>query len=437
MEVPNAASHLKDLDYSVVQQCMHCGLCLPTCPTYEATRVERNSPRGRISLMRSIADEELDITRAFAEEMYFCLGCLACVSACPAGVDYALLFEKARAGAEEAGVLDSPWRRVVRHLTLDWLFREPARLRMLGRAIRLYQETGLQSLVRHLGLLRILPARLRQLEEMTPTVQPRFSDELIEPRLPPEGGAVRYRTAVLTGCAQDLIFSDVNLDTVTALRRNGCEVLTPPEQPCCGSLHAHNGEWEAAKDLARRLIDLIPPDSVDAVITNAAGCGSHLKHYATLLEDDPDYRERARQWDAKVKDIHEWLDAIGFRPPACPSAPVQRVTYHEACHLCHGQGIRKAPRRILESIPDLELVELAESDWCCGSAGIYNIVQPEMANQLLDRKLDHVRATGAATVASGNPGCLLHLQNGMRRTGMDLRLVHPVSLLVEAYRRER
>ena len=432
----SAASYLKDLDYSVVQQCMHCGLCLPTCPTYDATKLERNSPRGRIALMRSIADGELDASQAFAEEMYFCLGCLACMTACPAGVNYAELFEQARAEAEASGVLKSPRRRLIRWLTLEWLFMDHSRLQILGLLMRLYQQLGLQWMLRHSGLLFLVPRRLRELEAMTPQIQPHFSDELIPPRTVPNSGKTRYRVALLTGCAQDLIFSDVNVDTMEVLKRNGCEVITPSSQPCCGSLHAHNGEWEAAKDLARRQIDLLPPGSFDAIITNAAGCGSHLKHYTSLLKDDAAYSARAKTWDSKVKDIHEWLVEIGFEAPLKKSRQPQTVTYHEACHLCHGQKITAQPREVLRSIPGLELKELPESNWCCGSAGIYNIVQPEMANQLLDRKLDHIEATKASTVATGNPGCLLHIQNGVRQQGKNLRLAHPVSLLAEAYRRE-
>lgn len=429
-------SYLKDLDYSIVQQCMHCGLCLPTCPTYDDTKLERNSPRGRIALMRSIADGDLTATRTFADEMYFCLGCLACMTACPAGVNYAELFEQARAEAEASEVLVSPSRRVIRFLTLKWLFMDHSRLQVLGLMMRLYQQTGIQWLIRHSGVLRLMPARLRDLEAMTPTIQPHFSDDLISPRTAAENGPARYRVALLTGCAQDLIFSDVNLDTLEVLKTNGCEVITPGNQPCCGSLHAHNGEWEAAKDLARRQIDLLPPESFDAIITNAAGCGSHLKHYASLLKDDESYLARAEEWDRKVKDIHEWLVEIGFRTPTVSAPEKQEVTYHEACHLCHGQKITAQPRQVLKAIPGLELSELPESDWCCGSAGIYNIVQPEMANKLLDRKLDHIESTKACTVATGNPGCLLHIQNGVRKQGKDLRLAHPVSLLAEAYRLE-
>ena len=427
-------SHLKGLDYSVVQQCMHCGLCLPTCPTYTATKVERHSPRGRISLMRAIADGELEVTRSFAQEMYFCLGCLACMTACPAGVNYAELFEHARAEAESSGVLRSPGRNLLRAFAIRFLFMDLNRLQLAGRALRLYQQVGLQKLVRASGALRLLPRRLRELEACTPDIQPAFSADLI-PAVMPATGPKRFRVALLTGCAQDLIFSDVNRDTAEVLARNGCEVCTPPEQLCCGSLHAHNGEWELARQLARKQIDQFPPEQFDAIISNAGGCGSHLKHYRKLLADDPAYRERAALWDTRLKDIHEWLMEIGFTPPH-NHAPAQAVTYHESCHLAHGQKITTQPRRLLESIPNLKLVELAESNWCCGSAGIYNLIQPEMANQLLDRKLAHIQSTGATTVATGNPGCLLQLINGAKAKGLQLRVVHPVTLLAEAYRNE-
>jgi glycolate oxidase iron-sulfur subunit len=244
---------------------------------------------------------------------------------------------------------------------------------------------------------------------------------------------------MLTGCAQDLTFSDVNRDTVDVLAHNGCEVVTPPHQSCCGSLHAHNGEWELAQQLARKNIDQFPPEQFDAIITNAGGCGSHLKHFAKLLAEDPHYRDRAKLWDSKVKDIHEWLIKIGVTtPPPTGRAdlPVCQtvVTYHDSCHLCHGQKITSQPRDLLRAIPGLKLVELPESSWCCGSAGIYNLTQPEMAGQLLNRKLKHIRSTGATIVATANPGCLLQIIQGAKREGLNLRVVHPIALLAEAYR---
>jgi glycolate oxidase iron-sulfur subunit len=429
----SSSSHLKDLDYSVVQQCMHCGLCLPSCPTYVATKVERHSPRGRIALMRAIADDRLEVSRTFGEEMYFCLGCLACMTACPAGVNYAELFEHARAEAETSGVLRSPRRNLIRAVAIHWLFSNMNRLQTVGRLLRLYQQLGLQDLVRRSGVLKLLPKRLRELEASTPEIQRYFSSELI-PTITAPAGQKRYRVAMLTGCAQDLIFSDVNRDTVEVLARNGCEVVTPPaEQLCCGSLHAHNGEWNAAQELARKQIDQFPPERFDAIITNAGGCGSHLKHYHKLLAEDAVYAKRAEIWDQKVKDVHEWLDQIGLEPPG-KGAPGGVVTYHESCHLAHGQKITAEPRRLLRAIPNLKLVELPESNWCCGSAGIYNLIQPEMANDLLQRKLRHIKSTGAAVVATGNPGCLLQLINGAKQEGLPLRIVHPITLLAEAYR---
>lgn len=412
---------------------MHCGLCLPTCPTYEATKLERHSPRGRIALMRAIADGALPTSKTFGDEMYFCLGCLACMTACPAGVNYAELFEHARAEVESSGVLRSVKRNVIRSFAIHWLFGSVNRLQVFGRLLRLYQQLGLQTIVRRSGLLQLLPKRWRELEAITPQIQEEFSSERIPTVTAPASGK-RYRVAMLTGCAQDLIFSDVNQDTVEVLARNGCEVITPAEQLCCGSLHAHNGGWEWAQELARKQIDQFPPDKFDAIISNAGGCGSHLKHYHKLLGDDPAYSDRARLWDQKVKDIHEWLDQIGIEPPRNGNTERVVVTYHESCHLAHGQKITAEPRRLLRSIPHLKLVELPESNWCCGSAGIYNLIQPEMANELLARKLNHIRTTRATVVATGNPGCLLQLINGARSEGLNLRVAHPITLLAEAYR---
>ena len=459
-------SYLKDLDYSVMQQCIHCGMCLPTCPTYMETKIERNSPRGRIALMRAIADGRLEAQKAFADEMYFCLGCLACETACPAGVDYTQLFEMARAEAERTPALQTPARKFLRWFLLGFLFREQWRLRIVGRLLWFYQAAGLQALVRGSGLLKILPPSWLALEAKTPVIQRCFSPDLIAPeemavdvpsggvlggpgyllpgRAPRAGsdqlplGTSEQRThhvALLTGCVQDLVFSDVNRDTADVLLANGCTVVTPPAQGCCGSLHAHNGEYEMAKDFARLLLDHFDLNQLDAVITNAAGCGSHLKHFDRLLHDDPRYAAQAAQWSAKVRDISEWLVEIDFRAPKKPGTQA-RVTYHDACHLCHGQKITAQPREILAKIPGLQIAPLAESMWCCGSAGIYNLIQPDMADKLLQRKLDHIAATGATVVATGNPGCLLQIQNGLAARGAKIEVVHPVTLLARAYRGE-
>jgi glycolate oxidase iron-sulfur subunit len=291
-------------------------------------------------------------------------------------------------------------------------------------------------MVRRTGLVKLLPPSLRRIEPQAPAIAPAFSHALIHGREEPPGPA-RYRVAVLTGCVQDLVFSGVNRDTVDVLLANGCAVDTPASQPCCGSLHAHNGEIDLAARLARRLIDLLPPDRYDAIITNAGGCGSHLKHYGALLADDPAYRDRAKTWDTRVRDIHEWLVEIGCRAPqAMPFDMPRAVTYHESCHLVHGQKVTKQPRALLRLIPGLTLTELPESTWCCGAAGIYALTQPAQADALLDRKVRHIESTGATVVATANPGCHLQIARGLEHKSSAVSVVHPVSLLARAYRKE-
>ncbi len=416
---------------------MHCGMCLPTCPTYVETKMERNSPRGRISLMRAVADGELEVSKALSDEMYYCLGCLACQTACPAGVNYAELFETARAEVEQAGVARSPQRDFWRWLTLNTIFMRPWLLRLIGRVLRLYQATGLDRFMRKVKFFGLMPRSLAALEPQTPRIAGQFSDDVIS-ALETPAGAKKHRVGMLTGCIQDLAFSDVNRDTVDVLLANDCEVVTPRSQSCCGSLHAHNGELELARELARRQIDAFDLDSLDAIITNAGGCGSHLKTYGHLLHDDPLYAAKATMWDSKLKDIHEWLVQIGFRRPTA-DAGLAEVTYHESCHLTHGQKILSQPRQILASIPGLTLKELPESNWCCGSAGIYNITQPEQSQKLLTRKIGHITATKSPAVATSNPGCHLQLANGLKAcTGHACNEVtQPVSLLARAYRREK
>jgi len=415
---------------------MHCGMCLPTCPTYDATKRERNSPRGRISLMRAIADGTLDVTAEFADEMSYCLGCLACQTACPAGVNYSMLFETARGDIERQhahrGAAPSFWR----WLTLDVLFSKPRTLRMTGRLMGFYQRSGVEAFVRRAGLTRLLPGTLRRLEPQAPRMARAFSNQLIARREVPRG-ETRYRVAVLTGCIQDLVFPDINRDTVDVLLANCCAVDTPATQPCCGSIHAHNGLLERAGDQARRLIDLVPPDTYDAIITNAGGCGSHLRHYSDLLGDDPQYRDAARTWDAKLRDVHEWLVEIGSRAPG--AAPFDRaisLTYHDSCHLVHGQKVSAQPRALLRQLPGVTVVELTESTWCCGSAGVYALTQPDQAGALLRRKVGHIDATGAQLVATANPGCHLQIARGLGDAGLRIDVAHPISLLASAYRRE-
>lgn len=416
---------LGQLDYSVLQQCIHCGMCLPTCPTYDATKDEMSSPRGRIALMRAVADGRLAANSPqFADEMYFCLGCLTCETACPAGVNYAEMIEFARAEVESNGAKASASRDFIRALALRWLFAKTGRLRLIARLLRADQKMGVSAAV-----ARLLPKRLRELRAIQPEICDKFSFDLIREIESPTTPR-RYRVALLTGCVQDVAYSNVNRDTLDVLLANGCEVFTPRAQVCCGSLMGHNGELELARKLARQNLDAFPLENLDAIIVNSAGCGSFMKRYGDLLPDDP----RAKIWDEKVYDIHEWLVKIGVQQPRGSVRPAIRVAYHEACHLVHGQKISQQPRELLRAIPGVELVELDEATWCCGSAGIYNITQPEMSLALLERKMKHIAATGAQVVATGNPGCIGQIRSGARRSGIKIDVVHPVTLLARAYK---
>ena len=387
--------------------------------------------------MRDIADETLPVSREFAEEMYYCLGCLACQTACPAGVNYAELFETARAEVEQLQLLSTRSRRFYRWLTLRCLFMRPRLLHIVGRLLWLYQSSGLQSFSRMTRLIRLLPKSVRRLEPKTPRVQLPFSmGRIAEKETPNEP---RYRVAMLTGCIQDLVYADVNRATVDVLLRNDCEVITPSYQPCCGSLHVHNGDIESAKILARRNLEMYDIENIDAIISNAGGCGSHLKKYSHLLAGEVDYEARAKQWDRKVKDIQEWLIEIDYQIPCFQVEGIETiVTYDDSCHLCHGQKVANQPRKILASLPGVKLVDLPESDWCCGSAGVYSITQPEQAEKLLDRKLGHLQSTGATILATANPGCQLQLTQGIRGYPAlnHILVVHPISLLAEAYSKE-
>ena len=424
----SASNLLQQLDYSILQQCIHCGMCLPTCPTYDATKHETSSPRGRIALMRAVADGRLaPNSPQFAEEMYFCLGCLACETACPAGVNYAEMIEFARAEAESGGAKAGVKRNFIRAFALRWLFAKPGRLRFVARLLRLDQVAGLSK-----AASTLLPKHLRELQALQPKICEKFSFDLIREREHSPRNAPRYHVGLLTGCVQDVAYADVNRDTVDVLLANGCEVFTPRTQVCCGSLMGHNGELRLARTLALQNLDAFPLENLDAIIVNSAGCGSFMKRYGHLLPNDP----RARLWDKKVHDIHEWLVKIGIQAPLGGTRPTLHVTYHEACHLVHGQKISQQPRELLRAIPNVELVELPEATWCCGSAGIYNITQPEMSMALLERKMKHIAATGAQVVATGNPGCIGQIRYGAKKFGMNVEIVHPITLLARAYRGE-
>jgi glycolate oxidase iron-sulfur subunit len=407
-----------------INDCVHCGFCLPTCPTYALWHEEMDSPRGRIYLMNMGRDGTAAWDPTYVSHFEQCLGCMACVTACPSGVKYNELIEATRPQ------LERHYRRSLSDRLVRWmifsLFPHPARLRMALPFFWIYQRLGIRTLVHRLGLLKLLPERLRAMEALLPEV----SLASIHSRLPVRilsQGKPRMRVGLMLGCVQRVFFDEVNQATARVLAAEGCEVIIPGDQSCCGALMTHAGREPEAIKAARRLIDSFERAKVDAVVINAAGCGSNVKEYGRLLEDDPEYAQRAKAFAAKCKDISEILAELGPRAVRHP-LPL-RVAYQDSCHLQHAQGIRTQPRKLLATIPELQLLEVAEPAICCGSAGIYNMVEPEPAGQLGERKARHVLATGADVVASGNPGCLLQMKASMRQMGRNLPTFHTIELL--------
>ena len=411
-------------DPALVADCVHCGFCLPTCPTYVLWNEEMDSPRGRIYLMNLGLQDAATMDATYVRHFDQCLGCMACVTACPSGVQYEKLIEATRTQIERHYSRSLP-DRLFRRMIFA-LFPHPGRLRMLSVPLWLYQRSGLRSLVHRSPLLGYLPERLQAMERLLPPV----SLTALRRRLPPQipaAGPRRYRVGLLLGCVQRVFFGDVNAATARVLAAEGCEVVIPPEQGCCGALMTHTGEEDAALLAARRTIDVFERAEVDTIVINAAGCGSAMKEYGHLLRDDPAYAARAAAFAAKCRDISEVLAGLEPRTPRRPLA--LRVAYHDACHLQHAQGVRLQPRQVLATIPGIELAEIDEPALCCGSAGVYNLLEPEPARQLGDRKVTHVLRTGTDLLATGNPGCLLQLVAGLHRAGVDLPAVHPVELL--------
>jgi glycolate oxidase iron-sulfur subunit len=424
----SAFDRLDPPDTELYLDCVHCGFCLPTCPTYLVLGNEMDSPRGRIWLIRSAAEGKIGIADSFAKHMNLCLLCRACETACPSGVKFGFLMEAAR-GQLERHYRYPPADRRFRDLILH-TFTDLGRLRTISGFLRFYQRSGLQKLVRASGILRAF-GRLGEAEALLPTVpDPRLRTEL--PEILPARGEKRGRAGLLTGCVQRFFFAHVNSATARVLSENGYEVVVPRDQGCCGSLLVHEGEREQAKELARKTIDTFDRASVDVIVVNAAGCGSVMKEYWELLHGDPVYAEKATAFSRKVRDVSQLLAQV---PLNGRLRPVRRtVTYHDACHLAHGQRVRQEPRTILKAIPELRFVELQESDVCCGSAGVYNLLYPEVARQFLDRKIERIKESGAEVVVSGNPGCSLQIEKGLRERGLDIQVLHPVELLDLAYR---
>jgi glycolate oxidase iron-sulfur subunit len=406
----------------LVSDCVHCGFCLPACPTYAVTGEEMHSPRGRIYQIKLIGEEEAPLDAAAVSHFDACLGCMACVTACPSGVQYDKLIESVRPQIERNWAR-SRSDRAFRSLVFQ-TFPYPRRLRLAAVAGVLYRRLGLRRALDRLGVLRRLPARLRALEALMPDVALRSALRRLPGRSPARTGPARRTVGMVTGCVQQVFFAEANEATARVLTAEGCEVVAPRDQGCCGALSEHAGREEEAARRARRLIDTFEEAGVDTVVVNVAGCGSALKEYGRLLADDEAYRERAEAFAAKVVDISELLAQL---PPLAPRHPVPaRVAYHDACHLAHAQGVREAPRAVLRGIPELDLAEIAQSDMCCGSAGIYNLVQPQMAEELGRRKAENVSAAQPDALVTGNPGCLLQIGRHLER---DLPVLHPVQLI--------
>jgi glycolate oxidase iron-sulfur subunit len=416
---------LSEIAKANVDTCVHCGLCAEACPTYRELGIEDDSPRGRIHLIRNLNGGTLEPTLKVIEHLDLCLACRACESACPSGVKYGSIIEDARTQLE-AGRYRGFWATRLRSLFFRSLLPHHSRLKALARTVRLAQRLKLDRAAFAAGLA---PRRLKPLAAVA-TVPGRFGSDVL-PDFVPAKGERRYRVAFVQGCVTDVLFGPTNIATVRVLAANGCDVMIPPAQTCCGGLPLHAGDREAARDMARRNIDAFLATGAQYILINAAGCGSTLKEYHHLLADDPIYHEKALDFVGKVRDITEFLADIDMVPPTHEVALV--ATYQDACHLAHGQGIRLQPRKLLGLIPGLTLLPLAESDACCGSAGIYNLVQTEMASALLTRKVQNVAATGARVVVSANAGCIMQLRAGVKERGLNVEVLHVIDLLDRAY----
>jgi glycolate oxidase iron-sulfur subunit len=406
-------------------RCVHCGFCLQACPTYVITSLETESPRGRIALARGLLEGTIEATPNVVQHFDLCLQCRACETACPSGVPYGRIIEGARALVQSRPDRPKSWR--LRSTILRLLFANRWRLKTAFSALRLYQRSPLSRWVRP-----VLPSRLRQMESMLPKLPNRFFQPPVIAAQP--AGEVKATVALLSGCIMPMTHPQTHEATVRVLARNGFRVLVPPSQGCCGALHVHNGDPEAARQLARKNIDAFLASGADYIVVNSAGCGSAMKEYADLFEHDKSYASKAIRFVEGVRDVNELLVELGFTAPT--GRIEERVAYQDSCHLLHAQRIKDAPRQILRSIPGVELTEMATPDRCCGSAGIYNVTQTAMSRRVLDDKMRDVMSINCDTICTANPGCMLQLDLGVRLSGGSQEVLHLVELLDRAYRAE-
>jgi glycolate oxidase iron-sulfur subunit len=422
-------------DPNLINTCVHCGFCLATCPSYRVIGKEMDSPRGRIYLMDAINNSEAPLSETSAQHFDTCLGCLACVSTCPSGVQYDKLISATRPQVER-NISRNLGDRLLRLLIFN-LFPYPNRLRLFLVPLFIYQKLGVQTLVRSTGLLPKIFPRLGAMESILPEITvASFQDNL--PTVIPAKGEKRYRVGMILGCVQRLFFSSVNEATVRVLTANGCEVIIPQSQGCCAALPEHQGQTNQAHTLAKQMIDSFEKTGVDAIIINAAGCGHTLKEYGHMLQDDPEYAEKAKAFAAKVKDVQEFLAEVGLTASLSPLTEGElTLVYQDACHLLHGQKISQQPRQLLQQIPGVKLREPIDAALCCGSAGVYNLLQPEVADELGQQKAENLLNTGATLIASANPGCSLQILKHLKLKGESIALKHPMELLDCSIRGEK
>ena len=408
--------------------CVQCGFCLPSCPTYAETGLETESPRGRIVLMKAVNEGRLGISDRVVSHWESCLQCRACEVACPSGVPFGRLMGQTRSQVQQHGK-ESLSTRWARRLFLRGLLPNLPALRLLARLIRVYQMSGVRSLIKHTGILKLLPSKLVELENQQPTISKKFfspSAKTFQSFKP-----AKRRVALLSGCVMPLVHGSTMESAVNVLRHNHCDVTVPVNQGCCGALNLHSGDIHKGQDMARKNIDIFLGNNPDAIITASAGCGSTMKEYGELLSNDPAYTAKATRFSSLTRDITEFLDELPIAPPS--KSVISRVTYQDACHLLNAQGISDAPRRILKAIPGVEFVEMENSNRCCGAAGMYAITQQSMSKQILESKMRSIRSTKADIVITTNPGCTIQLESGSTQMGSNTTICHLVDVLSESY----
>ncbi|WP_342496210.1 (Fe-S)-binding protein [Bacillus safensis] len=421
----------QQMDEKELLNCMRCGFCLPSCPTYiESGQQETHSPRGRIALMKAVRDGVIEPDEDVEHSLNLCLGCRACEPVCPSGVKYGRLLEDARDIIQQHKKQSIPVK-LVRRVVFKGLFPSQSRMRKAAGLLRFYQTSGLQTAARKTGMLKVLPPHLRLMEQALPKVPRQQKSRLMEYKA---AGPARKRVAFFTGCLMDTVFSSTNEATIQLLQLAGCDVIVPPIQTCCGALHGHSGEKEQAKQLAKRNIEAFEQIDADAIVMNAGGCGAFLSDYDHLLCDDPDFQKRSEDFSKKITDISDILVELEFHRRMPLALPEQVITYQDSCHLRNGMGVQHTPRVLMKAIQGVSFKEMKDAGRCCGSAGIYNILQPKMSMQILDHKMTEASQTKAAAIVTSNPGCQLQMAAGIKRSGHSpsMRAVHLADLLLEA-----